>query len=166
MTQQHLPAHIQQTLQEFDRRLAEIESERQDLLTGRAAVLRLAQEHADPSTGRFTGIPLDQSMTEVLQDCPLSVQEMAVLRDRHRIIRAIAENDPQGRVHVGRAAAWLHAAGIVTTIPVNMAKALSRRMRNDEQTWDYLGKGWFALKEHEREEEHPSEGGAGVNEEE
>ena len=152
MTQQNLPSHLQQTLDHFDRRLAENEAEKQDLLAGRAAVLRLSQGHAGPSAGRVIGPPLDRAMAEVLHDCPLAVEEMVELGDRHRIIRAIAERDPQGRVHVGQAARWLHAAGIVKTIPVNMAKAISRRMRNEPEIWSYEGQYQFRLRNHQGEE--------------
>lgn len=149
MTQPTPPSHLQQTVEEFNRRLERNAEERQDLLTGLEVILKLINEHYE-----LPGLP----RTDELADCPLSLREMTQLKDRHLIIRTIAERDPEGRVHAGKAARWLNAAGIVATNPVNLAKALSRRMRKDPETWIYEGAYWFRLASHQGEDEHPSEG--------
>ena len=83
-----------------------------------------------------------------MSGCPLSVEEMINLRDRHRIIRELATRSREGRVHVPQAAQWLHGAGVVQTIPTNMSKALARKMRNDPDWISETG-GWFRLVDHQ-----------------
>ena len=141
--QQNLPDHIQKTVNDFRRRLERNAEERRELSAGLEAVLKLAQ-----SQSSLTTLLPDQPIAEDLADCPLSIEEMTQLSDRHRIIKAIAARDPAGRVHVGQAAKWLHASRLVSTIPVNLSKALSRRMRREPAIWEYQGDGWFRLRDH------------------
>ena len=101
-----------------------------------------------------------------MSDCPLTIQEMVALENRHRIVRAIAELDPQGRVHVGTAARWLHHSGIVNTVPVNMAKALARSMRNRSDIWINDGAGRFKLRHFEGVQQSPPRADSVPSEEE
>ena len=86
------------------------------------------------------------------------MEEMVALRDRRAIIRAMSERNPDGRVHVGQAAVWLHGSGIVSTVPTNMRKSLSRRMRNEPETWAHEGQGWFRLIDHQGMQDSGSNG--------
>ena len=142
MAEQVLPDHARETIRVIDKKLAELASEREELLAGRAAVLRLFQEGGDPGTSQQPRLWTDMT------GCPLSVEEMIGLGDRHRIIREIAMRNPEGRVHVPQAAKWLYGSGVVQTIPTNMAKALARKMRNDSD-WISEGGGWFRLADHQ-----------------
>ena len=140
MEEQTLPDHAKETIRVIDKKLADLESARKELLAGRRALLNLFQEVGDPGAQQ----PRPRiDMTE----CPLSVEEMISLGDRHRIIREIAMRHPDGRVHVPQAAKWLHGSGVVPTIPTNMAKALGRKMRNDPN-WIAEAGGWFRLVDH------------------
>lgn len=141
MTDLVLPDHARETIEAIDRRLAELESERRELLAGRTTVLKLFQIDRDP------GASLQARAAVDMTGCPLSIEEMVIIHDRHRIIFEMATRDPQGRVHVPKAARWLHGSGVVPTVPANMAKALARRMRKDPN-WISEGEGWFQLRDH------------------
>ena len=142
MIQQKLPDHARETIQAIDNRLAELERERSELLKSRATVIKLFQSQMDMPT------PHQGRSTIHLSDCPLTVEEMHELRDRHAIIRAMAERDSRGTVQVGEAAKWLYNAGIVSTTPANLRKALTRRMKTQQDTWEDLGGGTFRLMDH------------------
>lgn len=141
MTLPMLPDHARQTIKAIDQRLAELEAETNKLHIARDAVLRVSQTSENPENFQLTRPTVD------LSDCPLTIEEMVILRDRHKIIRAIAERRPDRRAHVGKAAQWLFGAGIVHTVPVNLAKALGRRMRNDPDNWVDEGDRWFRLRD-------------------
>ena len=142
MAEQILPDHARETISAIDRRLADLESERRELLAGRAAVLNLFQGDLDPAASQQPRLTIDMT------GCPLSVEEMISLGDRHRIIREMATRNREGRVHVPQVARWLYGAGVVPTIPANLSKALSRKMRQD-CNWTSEGGGWFQLRDHQ-----------------
>ena len=151
MTQKTLPDHARETIQAIDHRLAELERERRDLMMSRATVVKLFQQ-TDMPASRQERFIVD------LGQCPLTVEEMAELRDRHAIIRAMAERDSDRRVQVGQAAQWLYNAGIVSTAPANLRKALTRRMKTQQDTWEDLGGGAFRLIDHQGVQ-YPDPGG-------
>ena len=143
MAEQVLPDHARETIRVIDKKLADLESARQELLAGRTAILKLFQGgDLDPGASQQPRPRIDMT------GCPLSVEEMINIGDRHRIIREIAMRNPEERVHVPQAARWLHGSGVVPTIPINMAKALARKMRNDSD-WISEGGGWFRLVDHQ-----------------
>ena len=152
--QPDLPDHNRETISDIDSRLAALEAERTELLAARETVRKLnqgtARNAAYPATGRAGG--------DAMAGCPLTTAEMVSLRDRYAIIRAMAERTTDGRIHVGQAARWLHGAGIVKTVPQNLAKSLARRMRGEPDIWESLGGGWFRLIDHQGVQDSDSDG--------
>ena len=144
MTQADMPDHNRQTISDIDSRLAELDAERNVLLAARETVRKL-----NPGSARSAAYPAtDRAGPDVMAGCPLTTGEMAILRDRYAIIRAMAERTTDGRIHVGQAAKWLHGAGIVGTTPQHLAKSLARRLRNEPETWVNEGQGQFRLIDH------------------
>ena len=73
-----------------------------------------------------TGVQGEVSPAVDLTGCPLTGEEMRGLGDRHRILEALAQRSPGGRIRSMAAARWMQNAGIFKTGPENASKSLRR----------------------------------------
>ena len=138
MTQPTMPDFAVKMVEDLEQKIVELESDIREKKATRTHVIKQYGGGGNALVHRFNA---------EMSECPLSVEEMYTMSDRHQILRAMAERAPYGRVHTRKVAEWLHHAGMVNTAPGNLAKALSRRMRQQADIWIDDKGGWFRLRD-------------------
>ena len=88
-----------------------------------------------------------------LGTCPLSVEEMRDIGNRHAIIWEITRRHPQGEVVTAHAADWLRQSGVVQTNRTNLIKTLNRALRKDPRYVE-TETGSFRRRDLDREQEY------------